>query len=529
MYLRFAPWKLVVIFITIAIGAFLAFPNVLPLASQEAHPTGALKLGLDLRGGVAIQLEVDQEDLRANRLRQLSRDIRETLRAQPSILTGTREVAGDAVLVPIRDAAKLEEARERIEKLGAPVTGAIGAPRSLTVEQRSGNILAVSLTRDALDRLQADAIANSIEGVRRRVDAGGVNEPNIQKQGDSRIVVEVPGESDPARLVDLISRAGVLTFNLVDVAAIPGDYVVGEPSGGRVALASNDLNGAPQVVFEDPIIEGADLQSAAQGFDERGVPRIEFRLNPVGASRFGKATQENVGTPFAIVLDNQIVSAPVIRSPILGGSGVIEGNFSIEEAENIAIILRTGALPAKLNVVEQRVVDASLGRDSIEKGLTAMIVGLCLVVLFMLVGYGLLGVFAVVALGINMVLLLGVLSGVGATLTLPGIAGILLTVGMAVDANVLVFERIREEKRSGRSPVSSIESGYSQAMSTILDANITTLLAALILFFLGAGPVRGFAVTLSVGIFTSMFTSIVVTRLMIAYWIQWTRPKHVPI
>jgi protein-export membrane protein SecD len=527
MLLRFPAWKIIVMVLTLLVGGVMALPNVMPEKYLGWLPTGAMKLGLDLRGGASILLEVNPEELRTNKLREISRDVRQALSERPAILN-QRESTSDELLVTLRNPAQIEEAIERIEALGAPPVGAIGQSPTLAVERRGAGSVAVRMTADALAKLQSDALANSIEAVRRRVDNSGTVEPNIQRQGDRRIIVEVPGLDDPSQLIDVLTQSGVLTFNLVDTTANPADYQVGVPRGGRVALEDKSL-GVVQVIFEDPIITGSDLATAAQAFDQYNQPNISFQLRPAGAQRFGKATTENVGKPFAIVLDNQIVSAPNIQSPITGGSGQITGNFTIEEAENLAIILRSGALPAKLEVVERRVVGAGLGQDSIDAGVTASIVGIVLVAVFMLAAYGLLGAFALVALAANLILMIGFLSGLGATLTLPGIAGILLTLGMAVDANVLVYERIREEKRNGRSPISSVEVGYSQAMSTIIDANLTTLLAALVLFQLGSGPVRGFAVTLSLGIVTSIFTAVWVARWIMAIWLKAARPKSIPI
>jgi protein-export membrane protein SecD len=529
MLLRFPAWKVALIVATLLTGFVLSLPNYVPDRYLGWLPTNSMRLGLDLRGGASILLEVDQESLRANRLREISRDVRESLLAQPSVFTARREVVGEEVVVQLRDPGQTEEALTRLRRLGDPPLGQIGAPRTLDVVDRGGGLLAVSLTAASLERLREDALANSIEGVRRRVDQTGTVEPNIQRQGENRIVVEVPGLDDPAPLIDVITRAGVLTFNLVDVEADPATYEPGESRGGRIALPSDETGGAPVVVFEDPIITGSDLQNASQGFDERGRPNIQFLLRPAGAQKFGRATGEKVGRPFAIVLDNRVVSAPVIQSPILSGSGQITGDFSIEEAGNLAIILRAGALPAKLTVAERRVVGAGLGADSIRAGVSAAIVGIILTTLFMVLAYGLLGVFAVTALYLNVLMIVGVLSGLQATLTLPGIAGIILTVGMAVDANVLVFERIRDEKKAGRSPVTAVETGYEQAMSTIIDANLTTLLAGLVLYFFGTGPVRGFAVTLSIGILTSMFTAVIVARWIMAIWLRTARPKHIPI
>ncbi|MEZ5937669.1 MAG: protein translocase subunit SecD [Hyphomonadaceae bacterium] len=547
MLMRFPLWKIILVLAVLFGGAFVALPNVLSPDVRGVtedkpngwYPTQPLKLGLDLRGGASILLEIDGDDLRTNRMRKMSRDVAQVLRESPriSVLPQNRVVVpanaaegqkGELRVKPSK-AEDVAEAISRIRKLGNPPAGSFGGANTLIVSEQAGGWISVRMTDAALDALQNDALANSIEAVRRRVNNSGLVEPSIQKQGDDRILVEVPGLEDPASLIDVLTRAGVLTFNMVDEEANPADFTLGEARGGRIALADQSMNGAPTVVFEDPVIDGADLQNASQGFDQYNQPNINFQLNPAGAQRFGRATSENVGKRFAIVLDDQIISAPRIRSAITGGSGVIEGGFTIQEAQNLAIILRSGALPAKLKVAEQRQVGAGLGRDSIEKGVSATLVGLALVVVFMLVVYGLLGVFSVIGLMCNLVLLIGILSWLGATLTLPGIGGILLTLGMAVDANVLIYERIREEKRAGRSAISSAEAGFKHALSTILDANVTTLLASIILLGVGSGPVRGFAVTLSIGIVTSIFTAFVVTRLLLSTWLLSAKPKAIPI
>jgi protein-export membrane protein SecD len=536
MLLRFAPWKLALIFLVVFLGMFLAAPNVLSPAQRGVtekdangwYPTSPLRLGLDLRGGASILLEIDPDDLRANRLRELLRDVRQSLgNQQQGRIANNREIQGDTLLVRVTDPAQVDAAVGRIRKLGDSAAGQVGAPNILSVNARPGGTIAVELTSEAMDRLQRDALRQSIESVRRRVDATGTVEPTIQQQGENRILVEVPGLADPKPLIDVLTQAGVLTFQLVDQGANPASYTMGEARNGRVLLES--LEGPPLVLEEEAIISGQDLQTAAQIFDESNRPAISFQLRPSGAQRFGKVTTDNVGRPFAIVLDNRIVSAPNIQSPITGGSGRITGSFTIQEAENLAIILRSGALPAKLKVVEQRLVGPELGRDSIQKGVSASIAGLALVAVFMILYYGLFGVFAVVSLACNIVLIIGIMSGFGSTLTLPGIAGILLTMGMAVDANVLIFERIKEEKKAGRSAISSIETGYREAMATIVDSNLTTIIASLILFIGGRGPVKGFGLTLTIGILTSMFTAVLVSRLMVALWVRLAKPKSVPI
>jgi protein-export membrane protein SecD len=539
--LRFPPWKIAIVVLTLIVGVTMCIPNFFQDAEGKSTlkwlPTQPLTLGLDLKGGASILLEVDPEELRTNELRNnVGRNIREDLRGA-RIASTRREVVGDHLEVHIANAADVPAAEQRIRRLGDPPLGTIGQQNSYVVTSR-GNVIEVRFTEQAFQKLQADALTSSIEAVRRRADNSGLVEPNIQKQGDSRIIVEVPG-LDPAELDNLIetlTTAGVLTFNMVDVEASnqvrldPSSWTAGQESGGRTALPNDgDFNGGLQVIETDAIITGADLSGATQDFDQRNRPSISFQLHPAGAQRFGRATAANVGRPFAIVLDDRIVSAPTIQSPIMTGNGQITGSFTIESAEQLAIVLRSGALPAKLRVADRRVVDASLGADSIRAGVMATIVGLILITIFMLTAYGLLGLFALIAVYFNLILLIGILSGFGATLTLPGIAGILLTMGMSVDANVLQFERIREEKRAGRSPITSVEAGFDHSFSTIIDANMTHFIAGVVMFMLGAGPIRGFAITLAIGIATSLFTSVMLARLLLTLWLKWTRPKYIPI
>ncbi len=539
MLLKFPAWKVALLLVTLLIGAVLSLPNVLPAQYTGWIPTDSLRLGLDLKGGASILLEVDPDELRANQLKLLSTSVRDELRKQPLIpvLPESRRLDPAPPAIPSRllvkpsNPADAQAAMERIKKLGDPPLGTIGGQNSYNVTLRADGAIEVTFTDAAFQKMQVDALASSMEAVRRRADNSGLVEPNIQKLGDSRILVEVPGldATQLTTLIDTLTQAGVLTFNLVDVAASPASYEPGVERNGRVALPDDSLDGQLQVIFTDAIIRGSDLSGASQIRDDRNQPAISFQLHPPGAQKFGKATSENINRPFAIVLDNRIVSAPNIIGPIMTGNGQITGSFTPEEAEQMAVILRSGALPAKLKVVDRRVVDPSLGADSIRAGVSASIVGIVLVAIFMIVAYGLLGVFAVIALLCNVVMMIGVLSGMGATLTLPGIAGILLTMGMAVDYNVLIFERIREEKRAGRSPVTSVEAGYDHAMATIIDANVTHLVAAGVMFFLGSGPVRGFALTLAIGVLTSIFTAVIVARWIMANWLRTFRPKYIPI
>jgi preprotein translocase subunit SecD len=542
MLLKFPAWKVTIVLATLFLCLFFCIPNFFTEQQRKDHlgwfPTGAVKLGLDLKGGASILLEVDADELRHNQLRQMSTRAREELRKSPTIpmpadgrrLNPSTGLARELIVRPL-NAADIPAAIDRIKKLGNPALGAVGQQNQLNVVDRQDGSISVTYTDAAFTKMKADTLVQSMEAVNRRVNASGLVEPNVQPQGDNRIIVEVPGldANGMTSLINTLTETGILTFNLVDEAANPAEYEIGVERNGRIALPDDSLNGAPVVIFTDAIITGSDLSGASQTFDQSNQPSIGFQLHGPGAQRFGKATSENVSRRFAIVLDNRIVSAPNIRSPITGGSGTIEGGFTVERAEQMALVLRSGALPAKLKVASRGLVDASLGADSIRAGVTATLVGIAAISIFMIATYGLLGVFAVIAVYFNLAMLLGVLSAFGATMTLPGIAGILLTLGMAVDANVLINERIRDEKKAGRSPVSSIDVGFDQAMATIIDANVTHLIAGLIMFALGSGPIRGFAVTLAVGILTSMFTSVLLARLIMAIWLKYARPKYIPI
>jgi protein-export membrane protein SecD len=428
----------------------------------------------------------------------------------------------------------MENALTELRKLAAPVAGnVIGGFSTPDIDVTKGedNRITLTVTDAGLAHRMTSAIEASIETIRRRVDAFGTTEPSIQREGRDRVLVQVPGISDVERLKTLIGETGKLEFKLVDPAADAQQAATTKqvPAGDELAF-SNDNPPIPNVLKSQTLLTGENLESATPGFDSRtGEPVVNFKFDAAGAKRFGKITQENVGLRFAVLLDNKVITAPVIREPILGGSGQISGNFTVERANDLAVLLRSGALPAKLTVIEERTVGASLGADSIASGKKAALMGLALVMIFMLLGYGLFGVFANIALILNIALIFAVLSLLGATLTLPGIAGIVLTIGIAVDANVLINERIREEIRSGKSPFAAVDAGYSRALVTIIDSNVTTLIAVLVLFWLGSGPVRGFAVTLTIGIIASMFTAVTVTRLMVVSWLRWARPQYVPL
>jgi len=527
MLLRFPLWKVALVVGTLLLGLLACVPNLLSEEQRETYfswwPTEPLKLGLDLKGGASILLEVPADDLRQNELRETNRAVGEKLRETPLIPVRERTPQGDAVIVRVSNPEDTQRAIDRLRTLGGSDVYAIG--------QRADGAIEVKFTEARFEQLMNRAVEASRQAVQRRADNSGLVEPNITRQGENRVLIEIPGLTAERvnELVDLLTQAGVLTFNMVDTQANPADYPVGVARNNRMALPNESMDGAPQVILLDPIITGNDLQSAQQSYDQYNNPNISFQLHGPGAQKFGRATSANVGRPFAIVLDNKIISAPVINSPITSGSGQITGSFTMQEANDLAVVLESGQLPAKLQVVERRVVDASLGKDSIDAGVTASLVGVGLVAIFMIAAYGLLGVFAVMALIANMWMMIGVLSFFGATLTLPGIAGILLTMGMAVDYNVLIFERIREEKRAGRTPINSVEAGYEFAMATIIDANVTHLVAALVMFNLGEGPVRGFALTLAIGVLTSIFTAVIVARWVMSIWLRVFRPKWIPI
>ena len=551
--LQFPPWKIALIVGIVLWGCLLALPNLFSdtalgiepvkpetddpqiiktyqddLAAAQASnwpgvlPTGKLNLGLDLQGGVFLLIEIDPSEVAQNRLSIVSRDVLDALRKNPRI-GHTRPIEDGVMKVTLRDPADMDEALRRIRGINSVIQGSLANERMLQIEQSGARTIDVTITSAARSQLAKEAQDKTKEIVRRRVDPDGVAEISVVPQGDNRIILEAPGEDNPQRLKLLLGQAGRLVFSMVD----SGASAVERP--GWRFLPMWDGNGR-LLVSDTPIVTGADIRNASQGFDEGGRPQINFTLNGSGVKKFSDTTVRFPDEIFAIVLDDRIMSAPRINEPIFGAGVRITGDFEIEEAIRLAAIIEAGELPAKLDFIEERTVDPSLGKDSIRAGTAASLIGLALVAVFMILAYGLLGVFAVISLAANIILILGGLSGLGATLTLPGIAGIILTIGMAVDANVLVFERVREEYRNGRSPVTAVQAGYERALSTILDANITTLIAAGVLYTLaGSGPVKGFATTLGLGIVTSVFTAFVVTRLMTAMWLRTARPKTLSV
>ncbi|MGF1456655.1 MAG: protein translocase subunit SecD [Alphaproteobacteria bacterium] len=532
----FPTWKVVLILSAILVGVICALPNVLSRSTLDGLPgwlpRNQITLGLDLQGGAHLAFQVEADDVVTARLDTLEDEVRAAILRARLRLRGLG-IRGDRVVVQMRDAADVPQVIELARDLAQPVTsafGGFGASSNLVIEGVGADQVSVGLSDAAITQLRDSAILQSIETIRRRIDETGVREPTIQREGEDRIIVQVPGLDDPQRIIDLVGRTARLEFHMHDSSVPVSEAVQGRvPPGSAVYPTVEAFE--PQILLRKRVlVSGENLIDSQPSFDpETNEPVVTFRFDSTGARRFADATRKSVGKRFAIVLDGEVISAPVIRDPILSGSGQIAGSFTVESANDLSILLRSGALPAPLTPVEQRTVGAGLGQDSIDAGKIAAMIGLTGVVIFMALTYGLFGLYANVALLINLVLIAGAMSFLGFTLTLPGIAGIVLTIGMAVDANVLIFERIREEIRAGKGPISAIEAGYQRAFGTILDANITTLIAAVILFQLGSGPVRGFALTLAIGIVTSVFTAFTVTRLMVATWLRRARPQALPI
>ncbi|HWV96743.1 MAG TPA: protein translocase subunit SecD [Xanthobacteraceae bacterium] len=655
--LYFTRWKAAAIILMALVVCLCAVPNFFPASVVDSWPKWAQRhivLGLDLQGGSHILLEVDTKAVRREKLTSLMDDVRRTLRDARIGYTGL-VIRGNSVEVRIRDAASVDQALTKLRTLSQPLGGILSATGQNSLDiSRDNDLIRLTVTEPAILERVRQSVDQSIQIIDRRVNELGTVEPLIQREGSDRILVQVPGLQDPTRLKQLLGKTAKLDFRMVDTS-IPAEQAQGRVPPDDELLYSSTQPRTPYLIEKRVLVSGADLTDAQPGFDQRtSEPIVSFRFNTSGARKFAEATQQNVGKPFAIVLDNEVISAPVIREPILGGSGQISGNFTVQSANDLAILLRAGALPAPLTIIEERTVGPGLGQDSIAKGKLSSYVGAALVVIFMIMTYGLFGVFANIAVAINVAMIFGILSllnatlknvgtpfaivldnevisapvirepitggsgqisggftvqqandlaillragalpapltiieertvgpGLGqdsiekgeraayvgsvlvivfmlltyrlfgvfaniavainvamifgvlsllnATLTLPGIAGIVLTVGIAVDSNVLIYERIREELRAGRNAISAIDAGFKRALATILDSNITTFIAAAVLFYIGTGPVRGFAVTLGIGIITTVFTAFEVTRLIVAGWVRWKRPQTVPI
>jgi preprotein translocase subunit SecD len=532
----FTRWKALAILLTTLAVCLAVVPTFLPEQTIQSWPKWAQRhivLGLDLQGGSHILLEVDSAAVRKEKVEQLRDDVRRVVRENRLGTPAAVTIRGETVEFRVREGVDQTLALQKLRELAQPLGGLLSATgqRSVEVVDAGGGLFRLTPTQPALVERMRQSVEQSIQIIERRVNELGTVEPTIQRQGIDRVLVQVPGLQDPTRLKELLGKTAKLTFRLVDLSISAEQAQQGRvPPESEVLLGARSEGRTPFVIEKRVVVSGEDLTDAQPGFDQRNSePIVTFRFNNNGARRFAQVTQENVGKPFAIVLDNEVISAPVIREPILGGSGQISGNFTVQQANDLAILLRAGALPAPLTIIEERTVGPGLGQDSIEKGIRASWIGSLMVVLFMFATYGLFGLFANVAVLLNVVMILGILSLFNATLTLPGIAGIVLTVGMAVDSNVLIYERVREEVRGGRSAINSLDAGFTRALATIIDSNTTTFIAAAVLFFIGSGPVRGFALTLGIGIITTVFTAFTLTRLMVAYWIKWFRPRTIPI
>ena len=542
--LQIEGWKRVLIWTTCAIGLLFALPNgfyskvetyndakdagTVAMGWPSFLPSGLVNLGLDLRGGAHLLGEVKLAEVYTTRLEGFWPEVRNVLREERSTVGAIRQQDGGEgeLRVRIGNPEAIDHAMKIVRTLARPVSSLSGGLTDDIVVSSVGDNLIVTLSE--AEKLATDdrTMAQSLEIIRRRVDEAGTREPTIQRQGTDRVLIQVPGLGSAQELKDLIGTPALLTFQTV----------VGQTSNssGTAGIGNELVQSAENetlyyVLERAPVVTGEDLTDAQPSFDQNGQPAVNFRFNTSGARKFGRYTTDHIGEPFAIVLDNQVISAPTIQSAITGGSGIITGNFDVTESTRLSTLLRAGSLPASLEFLEERTVGPELGQDSIDAGKIACMVGFAAVLIFMAMSYGTFGIFANIALIINVGLIFGLLSMIGATLTLPGIAGIVLTIGMAVDANVLIFERIREELKTAKGPARAIELGYEKALSAIIDANITTFLTAAILFFMGAGPVKGFAITLGLGIITSVFTAIFVTRIMVVIWFEWRKPKTLEV
>jgi len=526
--LDFPRWKIWAVSLTVAIGILFAIPSLVAGTALGERwpswlPSARISLGLDLSGGSQLLLEADTADAAKQRLAAMEDTVATELRrGTPRIEIGDISTSGGRLAFMVRDPTKVDAAVERLRTLTQPV-GLTGS-RDWDVSVVDSTRIVLTPTRSGSAKALKDAMTVARDVVRRRIDPQGTKEVTVINQGDRRILVQVPGVEDPEALKALIGQTARLEFKLVDLTADPEQVAAGRAPPGSQILPLADGTGA-MAVKRRVMVSGDQLTDAKQSFDQDGQPVVSITFNSAGARRFGRVTQENVNKPFAIILDEKILSAPNINEPILGGQAQISGGFTIETANQLAISLASGKLPVKLNVIEERTVGPELGKDSIQKGTIASIVATFAVILFMLVTYGRFGVYATVGLIVNALMILGIMAIFGSALTLPGIAGFVLTIGAAVDANVLINERIREEQRRGRKILDAIETGYREASTAIFDANITNVIAAALMWYFGSGPIRGFAVVLMIGILTSVFTAVNFTRMLVALWIRRKRPK----
>jgi preprotein translocase subunit SecD len=529
--LEFPKWKVWLVSIVVAAGVFLSIPSLIggtPVAASWPKwlPQYKINLGLDLAGGSHLLLEADAQDALKTRLQAKEDEVATELRRDPKIDIGDISTAGGRLSFLVRDPTQVDAAVERMRRLSQPI--ALTGNRDWDVQVVDSTRIVLTPTASGTAQALKDAMGVARDVVRRRIDPGGTKEITVVTEGGNRILVEVPGVEDPEALKTLIGQTARLEFKLVDLSADPQQAQQGRAPPGSQVLPMADGTGVI-AVKRRVMVSGDQLTDASQSFDQDGRPDINIKFNTAGARRFGRTTQENVGKPFAIILDDKVLSAPNINEPILGGNAQISGSFTVQSAHDLAVSLKSGKLPVKLNVIEERTVSAELGQDSIHKGVIASLVATLGVMLFMLITYGRFGVYANIALVVNAFLILAVMAMFNATLTLPGIAGFILTIGAAVDANVLINERIREEIRRGRRLIDAVETGYREAMRAIYDANVTHVISAAIMAYFGSGPVRGFAVVLMIGVVSSVFTAVYFTRMLVALWIRRTRPRALHI
>jgi len=527
----FPRWKVWAVTLVILAGILLAIPSLLPKDQVQRWPawlpSARINLGLDIAGGSQLLLEADLADASKQRLQAKEEEVSTELRrGEPRIQIGDVSTSGGKLSFVVRDPTQLDAAFERMRTLSQP-QGLTGT-RDWEVSTMDGNRIVLTPTESGSKQALKDSLTVARDVVRRRIDPGGTKEITVINQGDRRIFVQVPGVEDPEALKQLIGQTARLEFKLVDLNADPNEVAQGRAPPGSQVLPMADGNGRI-AVQRRVMVSGDQLVKATQGFDQDGRAIVDITFNTAGARRFGRVTQENVGKPFAMILDDRVLSAPNINEPILGGRAQISGNFTVETANQLAVSLASGKLPVKLNVVEERTVSAELGRDSIHAGTIASIFATLAVIGLMVITYGRFGVYASIALLVNAFMILGIMAVFNATLTLPGIAGFVLTIGAAVDANVLINERIREELRRGRRMLDALETGYREASTAIFDANITNTIAAALMMYFGSGPIRGFAVVLLIGIITSVFTAVNFTRMLVALWVKSKRPRAINI
>lgn len=553
--LQFPLWKRLIIIAICLIGTVIALPNLFysrveisndaaaaiergaPESPELAADLGEwprwmphelVNLGLDLRGGAHVLVEVRTQDVHAERLEGLWPELRDRLREIRGEVGTVRRLTGtaDELRIRISTPAGMEAALQAVRDSAQPVFSITGAGSREYEARAEGDQIIVTLSEAEKQAVDERTMQQSLEIIRRRVDETGTREPSIQRQGADRILVQVPGIGSAEELLQIIGKTARLSFHpVVNQTSDPN----ASPGLDNMLAPAMDQPGVYYILERRSVVTGEQLVDSQPSYDPNGLPAVTFRFNPAGGRAFGDYTAANIGQPFAIVLDNQVISAPTIQSHIAGGNGIISGAFTVEEAQQLAVLLRAGALPAEITVLEQRTIGPELGQDSVNAGMLAGVVALAAVIVYMVVTYGLFGLFANVALILNIVLIFALMGLIGATLTMPGIAGIVLTIGMAVDANVLIFERIREEMRTARGPARAIGLGFERAFATIMDANLTTLIVAIILYIMGSGPVRGFAVTLGLGILCSIFTAVFVTQMIIGAWYDWRRPKSVTV